>query len=88
MTILLFCVIEGETEPFPIGVEGSSWSNPKFTVGDLKEKIQEKRKSDSLAGVGVHILVLWEVRDIQDSRCQTIFPAQRRESCQCETEIA
>ena len=66
--LLLFCVIEGETELFPIGVEGSSWRNPKFVVGDLKKKIQEERENDSLAGVGAHILVLWKVRAIEDSR--------------------
>jgi hypothetical protein len=69
----LLCVIEGETEVFPIDVEESLWRNPKFTVGHLKEKIQEKRKNSSLAGVDAHILVLWKVRAIEDSRCQTIW---------------
>ena len=54
--LLLFCVIEGEAEPFPMGVEGSLWRNPKFTVGGLKRKIQGERKNDSLAGVGAHVL--------------------------------
>ncbi|KAF8241168.1 hypothetical protein L208DRAFT_1229418 [Tricholoma matsutake] len=58
--LLLFCVIEGKTEPFPIGVEGSSWRNPKFVVGDLKKKIQEERKDGSLAGIDAHSLVLWK----------------------------
>ena len=71
--LLLFCVIDPETEPFPIGVEGSLWRNPKFTVGGLKKKIQEERKNDSLAGVGAHSLVLWKVRAIEDSQCQTIW---------------
>jgi hypothetical protein len=57
----LFCVIEGETEGFKIDVEGSLWRNLNFVVSDLKEKIQEKRKDDSLAGVGAHSLVLWKV---------------------------
>ncbi|KAF8225715.1 hypothetical protein L208DRAFT_1408086 [Tricholoma matsutake] len=48
----LLCVIEGETE-----------RNPKFMVGDLKKKIQEKRKDDSLTGVGAHSLVLWKPKD-------------------------
>ncbi|KAF8221410.1 hypothetical protein L208DRAFT_1415052, partial [Tricholoma matsutake] len=61
--LLLFCVIEGKTEPFLIGVEGSSWRNPKFVVGNLKEKIQEKQKDDSLTGVGAHSLVLWKPKD-------------------------
>ena len=44
--LLLFCLIEGEIESFPIGVKRSSWRNPKFTVGylRLKKKIQEARK--------------------------------------------
>jgi hypothetical protein len=63
----LLCVIEGETEVFIIDVEGSLWRNPKFKVGHLKEKIQEKRKNGSLAGVDPHILVLWKVRAIEKS---------------------
>ena len=69
----LLCVIEGETEPFPIDIEGPLWRNPKFMVGDLKKKIQEERKTDSLDGVGSHSLVLWKVRPIEDSRCQTMW---------------
>jgi len=69
--LLLSCVIEGETESFPIGVKRSSWRNPKFTVGHLKEKIQEKRKNGSLAGVD--ILELWKVRAIEDSRSPIIW---------------
>lgn len=57
----LFCVIEGETEAFKIVVEGSLWRNLNFEVSDLKKKIQEERKDDSLAGVGAHSLVLWKV---------------------------
>ncbi|KAF8225505.1 hypothetical protein L208DRAFT_1306035 [Tricholoma matsutake] len=55
----LLCVIEGETKVFPIDIEGPLWCNPKFMVGDLKEKIQEERKYGSLAGIGAHSLVLW-----------------------------
>ena len=66
----LLCIIQGETEAFPIDVEGASWPSPKFMVGDLKEKIQQKRKDGSLAGVGAHILVL----------------ACRGESYHCETQ--
>ncbi len=66
--LLLSCVIEGETESFPIGVKRSSWRNPKFTVGYLKKKIQEEGKNDSLAGINAHILELWTVRAIEDSR--------------------
>ena len=69
----LHCIIEGESEAFPVNVQGSLWHNPKFNVGTLKEKIQEKRKDGSLAGVGAHTLVLWKVRSIEDSRCQTIW---------------
>ena len=69
----LLCVIEGEAEVFPIDVEGASWRNPKFMVGDLKKKIQEERKDGPLAGVDGHSLVLRKVRDIEDSRCQTIW---------------
>src|SRR6266700_1351581 len=58
--LLLFCVIEGETEAFNIGIEGSLWRNLNFEVSNLKEKILEKRKH-SLAGVGAHSLVLWKV---------------------------
>ena len=58
----LLCIIEGEAEAFPIDIGESSWRNPKFIVGDLKKKIQEERKNDSLAGVGAHILILWKVR--------------------------
>jgi Crinkler effector protein N-terminal domain len=64
----LFCVIEGETESFPIGVKRSLWRNPKFTVGYLKKKIQEERKNGSLAGIAAHILEPWKVRAIEDSR--------------------
>ena len=69
----LLCLIEGEAEVFPIDVEGPSWRNPKFMVGDLKKKIQEERKNDSLDGVGAHILVLWKVRAIEDSRSRIIW---------------
>jgi hypothetical protein len=69
----LLCVIEGESEVFPIDVEGSLWRNPKFTVGHLKETIQGKRKNDSLAGVGAHILVLWKVRATEESRSWMIW---------------
>jgi hypothetical protein len=64
----LLCVIEGEPEMFPIDIEGPSWRNPKFMVGDLKKKIQEERKDGPLAGVDAHILVLWKVRAIEESR--------------------
>ena len=47
--LLLSCVIEGETELFPIGVKGHRGAILKFTVGHLK-KIQEERKNGSLAG--------------------------------------
>ncbi|KAF8220127.1 hypothetical protein L208DRAFT_1417120, partial [Tricholoma matsutake] len=47
----LLCIIKGETKVFPIDIEGPLWCNPKFMVGDLKEKIQEKRKDGSLAGI-------------------------------------
>ena len=63
----LLCVIEGESESFPIDVKGSLWRNPKFMVGDLKKKIQEERDKGSLAGVDPHILVLWKVRAIYES---------------------
>ena len=87
----LLCVIEGETEPFPIDIEGPLWRNPKFMVGDLKGEIQKERKNDSLDGVDAHSLVLWKVRAIEDSRCQTIcqlviFAAKRGGFYQCETE--
>jgi len=74
----LLCVIEGETEVFPIDIEGPSWRNLKFMVGDLKEKIQEKRKDGSLASVDPHVLVLWKVRAIDESQCQadmSYFPS-------------
>ena len=61
----LLCVIEGESEVFPIDIEGPSWRNPVLMMADLKEKIQEKRKNDSLAGVDAHTLVLWKVRVIR-----------------------
>jgi len=69
----LLCVIEGESESFPVDVKGSLWRNPKFMIGDVKEKIQRKRNEDSLAGVGAHILVLWKVRAIYESRCRAIW---------------
>ena len=59
--LLLHCIIKGESEAFPVNVQGSLWHNPKFNVGHLKEKMQEKRKDDSLAGVCAHSLVLWKV---------------------------
>jgi Crinkler effector protein N-terminal domain len=71
--LLLFCLIEGETEPFEIGVKGPSWRNPKFTVGNLKKKIQKERKDDSLKGVGAPILKLWKVRAIEHSRSRIIW---------------
>ena len=71
--LLLSCVIEGETESFPIGVKRLSWRNPKFTVGYLKKKIQEERKNGPLAGVDAHILELWKVRAIEDSRSRIIW---------------
>ena len=73
--LLLFCLIEGEIESFPIGVKRSSWRNPKFTVGylRLKKKIQEARKNGPLAGVDAHILELWKVRAIEDSRSRIIW---------------
>ena len=69
----LLCVIEGETEVFPVDIEGPSWRNPKFMVGDLKKKIQEERKYGPLAGVDAHSLVLWKVRATEDERGQTIW---------------
>jgi hypothetical protein len=71
--LLLVCVMEGETEVFPVDVKGPLWRNPKFMVGALEDKTQEKRKDDSLAGVGAPILVLWKARAIEYSRCQTIW---------------
>ena len=68
----LLCVIEGESESFPIDVKGSLWRNPKFMIGDVKKKIQRKRNEDSLAGVGAHILVLWKVRAIYESQCHVV----------------
>ena len=87
----LLCVIEGETEMFPIDIEGPSWRNPKFMVADLKEEIQKEQKAGSLAGVDAHSLILWKVRALDESLCQAIWltrqlPDQRRESCRCETE--
>ena len=78
----LLCVIEGETEVFAIDIEGPSWRNPKLMVGDLKEKIQEKRKYGPLAGVDAHSLVLWKVRAMEDSRCQTMWLIHHRSSPQ------
>ena len=63
----LLCVIEGETEAFLIDVEGASWHNPRYMVGDLKKRIQEERKDGSLSGVDPHSLVLWKVRAIDES---------------------
>ena len=71
--LLLFCVIEGETELFQIGVKRPSWRNPKFVVGYLKKKIQEERKNSSLAGIDARILELWKVRAIEDSRSRIIW---------------
>jgi hypothetical protein len=65
----LLCVIEGGTEAFPIDVEGASWHNPRFVVGDLKKRIQVERKDDSPA----HILVLWKVRAIEELRSRIIW---------------
>ena len=75
----LLCVIEGETEVFPIDIEGSLWRNPKLMVCDLREKIQEKRKN-SLDGVDAQSLVLWKVRAIEDSRCLTMWLTRHRSS--------
>ena len=50
----LLCIIEGKTKVFPIDIEGPLWCNPKFMVGSLKEKIQEKQKD-----VDAISLVLW-----------------------------
>jgi hypothetical protein len=71
--LLLFCIIEGETETFMISVERSSWCSPRFLVGNLKEKIQEQRKHGSLAGIDAHGLVLWKVRAIEESPSQIIW---------------
>jgi hypothetical protein len=76
----LFCIIEGETEVFPIDVKGPSWRNPKFMVGDLKEKIQEERKNGPLHGVDAHSLVLWKVRAIGESPRQTMWLTRHRSS--------
>jgi hypothetical protein len=58
--------------------QGPLWRNPKFMAGDLKKKIQEERENDSLAGVGAHIIVLWEVRAMEESQygLLAIVPAQ------------
>jgi hypothetical protein len=43
MTIFCFFALSnGKTGVFPIDIEGPLWHNPKFMVGNLKEKIQEK----------------------------------------------
>jgi crinkler effector protein len=34
----IFCLVEGETEPFPVNI------SPNFTVGDLKDAIKVKRQ--------------------------------------------
>ncbi|KAF5379727.1 hypothetical protein D9615_005698 [Tricholomella constricta] len=59
----LLCVIQGETEAFPIDVKRSSWHNPEFIVDDLKKRILEERKQGSLAAVGSHSLELWKPRE-------------------------
>ena len=76
----LDCIIEGESEAFPVNVQGSFWHNPKFNIGHLKEKIQEKRMYGSLAGVDAHSLVLWKVRGIEESPCQTMWLSRHRSS--------
>ena len=73
----LHCIIEGESEVFSVNVQGSLWHNPKFNANLLKEKIQEKRKGDSLAGVGAHSLVLWKVRAIEESPRQIMLTRHR-----------
>jgi hypothetical protein len=80
----LLCVIEGETEVFPIDIKGPSWRNPKFMVADLKKEIQKERKDDSLDGVGAHILVLWKVRAIEESPRQTMWLTRHRSSPKTE----
>ena len=78
--LLLLCVIEGETEVFPIHIEEPLWRNPKFIVGGLKEEIQAERKDDSLDGVGAHSLVLWKVCAIEESPYQTMWLTRHRSS--------
>ena len=58
----LRCLIEGESVVFPVDVERS------IEVGDLKEAIQRKRAPDTLKNVGAHILELWKVSAIHQSR--------------------
>ena len=76
----LHCIIEGESEAFPVNVQGSLWHNPKFNAGHLKEKIQEERKDGSLADVDAHSLVLWKVRAIKESPHQTMWLTRHRSS--------
>ena len=73
----LLCVIEDETEVFAVDIEGPLWHNPKSNVGHLKKKIQEERKYGPLGGVDPHSLLLWKVRAIEDSRCQTMLTRHR-----------
>jgi Crinkler effector protein N-terminal domain len=75
----LHCVIEGETEPFPIDIQGPLWRNPKFLVGSLKKIIQEERNV-LLRGVDAHSLVLWKVRAIEESPRQTMWLTRHRSS--------
>ena len=63
----LNCLIEGESIVFPVTV------GHDCVVGELKEKIQEKRAMDTLKDVGPHTLELWKVSTINESRCEVTW---------------
>ena len=54
-TRVLFCLIEGDTNPFEVTVSTGK------SISFLKEVIQEKRKNGPLRDVDAADLVLWKV---------------------------
>ncbi len=69
---LLNCLIEGESNVFPIAVRRD------YAVGEFRRVIQEERALDTLEGVGPHTLELWKVSAIGESLCKvtSLFSAQ------------
>jgi hypothetical protein len=60
----LYCLIEGESIIFLVTI------GRDCVVSELKQEIQRERALDTLKNVDPHILELWKVSAIDESRCE------------------
>ena len=62
--MLLWCLVEGDSTPFPVAGASDTY------IGELKDKIQEKRKNSVLSSVDASLLTLWKVRMMMATTAQ------------------